>query len=98
MYKRQELITLLPSNNLSGAPITDFADSAAETDGESGASIIAAVMDQDSFIEFQAGFGAGFIAGLAKLGGNKMCIRDRLTPGWRTEWEIPQRKTGEGLR
>ena len=61
--KARELITLLPSNNLSGAPITDFADSAAETDGEFGASIIAAVMDQDSFIEFQAGFGAGFIAG-----------------------------------
>lgn len=72
--KVRELITLLPSNNLSGAPITDFADSAAETDGESGASIIAAVMDQDSFIEFQAGFGAGFIAGLAKLGGNTVGV------------------------
>ena len=72
--KARELITLLPSNNLSGAPITDFADSAAETDGESGASIIAAVMDQDSFIEFQAGFGAGCIAGLAKLGGNTVGV------------------------
>lgn len=72
--KARELITLLPSNNLSGAPITDFADSAAETDGESGASIIVAVMDQDSFIEFQAGFGAGFIAGLAKLGGNTVGV------------------------
>ena len=72
--KARELITLLPYNNLSGAPITDFADSAAETDGESGASIIAAVMDQDSFIEFQAGFGAGFIAGLAKLGGNTVGV------------------------
>ena len=72
--KARELITLLPSNNLSGAPITDFADSTAETDGESGASIIAAVMDQDSFIEFQAGFGAGFIAGLAKLGGNTVGV------------------------
>ncbi len=72
--KARELITLLPSNNLSGAPITDFADSAAETDGESGASIIAAVMDQDSFIEFQAGFGAGFIAGLAKLGGSTVGV------------------------
>lgn len=72
--KARELITLLPSNNLSGAPITDFADSAAETDGESGASIIAAVMDQDSFIEFQAGFGADFIAGLAKLGGNTVGV------------------------
>lgn len=72
--KARELIILLPSNNLSGAPITDFADSAAETDGESGASIIAAVMDQDSFIEFQAGFGAGFIAGLAKLGGNTVGV------------------------
>ena len=72
--KARELITLLPSNNLSGAPITDFADSAAETDGEFGASIIAAVMDQDSFIEFQAGFGAGFIAGLAKLGGNTVGV------------------------
>lgn len=72
--KARELITLLPSNNLSGAPITDFADSVAETDGESGASIIAAVMDQDSFIEFQAGFGAGFIAGLAKLGGNTVGV------------------------
>ena len=72
--KARELITLLPSNNLSGAPITDFADSAAETDGESGAYIIAAVMDQDSFIEFQAGFGAGFIAGLAKLGGNTVGV------------------------
>ena len=74
VVKARELITLLPSNNLSGAPITDFADSAAETDGESGASIIAAVMDQDSFIEFQAGFGAGFIAGLAKLGGNTVGV------------------------
>ena len=74
VIKARELITLLPSNNLSGAPITDFADSAAETDGESGASIIAAVMDQDSFIEFQAGFGAGFIAGLAKLGGNTVGV------------------------
>ena len=72
--KARELITLLPSNNLSGAPITDFADSAAETDGESGASIIAAVMDQDSFIEFQSGFGVGFIAGLAKLGGNTVGV------------------------
>ena len=72
--KARELITLLPSNNLSGAPITDFAESAAETDGESGASIIAAVMDQDSFIEFQAGFGSGFIAGLAKLGGNTVGV------------------------
>lgn len=72
--KARELITLLPSNNLSGAPITDFADSAVETDGESGASIIAAVMDQDSFIEFQAGFGAGFITGLAKLGGNTVGV------------------------
>ncbi len=72
--KARELITLLSSNNLSGAPITDFADSAAETDGEFGASIIAAVMDQDSFIEFQAGFGAGFIAGLAKLGGNTVGV------------------------
>ena len=72
--KARELITLLPSNNLSGAPITDFADSATETDGESGASIIAAVMDQDSFIEFQAGFGAGFITGLAKLGGNTVGV------------------------
>ena len=72
--KARELITLLPSNNLSGAPITDFADSAAETGGESGASITAAVMDQDSFIEFQAGFGAGFIAGLAKLGGNTVGV------------------------
>ena len=72
--KARELITLLPSNNLSGAPITDFADSAAETDGEFGASIIAAVMDQDSFIGFQAGFGAGFIAGLAKLGGNTVGV------------------------
>lgn len=74
VVKARELITLLPSNNLSGAPITDFADSAAETDGESGASIIVAVMDQDSFIEFQAGFGAGFIAGLAKLGGNTVGV------------------------
>ena len=72
--KARELITLLPSNNLSGAPITDFADSAAETDGEFGASILAAVMDQDSFIEYQAGFGAGFIAGLAKLGGNTVGV------------------------
>ena len=72
--KARELITLLPSNNLSGAPITDFADSAAETDGEFGASIIAAGMDQDSGSEFQAGFGAGFIAGLAKLGGNTVGV------------------------
>lgn len=72
--KARALITLLPSNNLTGAPITDFVDSTVETDGESGASIIAAVMDQDSFVEFQSGFGAGFIAGLAKLGGNTVGV------------------------
>ena len=54
------LITALPSNNLSGAPVTDmFGENtgAALTCSASAADVIAAVADDNSFIELQKGFG-----------------------------------------
>lgn len=76
----RNLVTMLPSNNLSGAPITDFADApnaedalraAAEkiASGEAAGDISAFVADAESFVELQKGFGSAVTAGLAKLGG-----------------------------
>ena len=66
------LITALPSNNLSGAPVTDmFGENtgAALTDASSAADVIAAVADDASFIELQKGFGAAVVSGLAQVFG-----------------------------
>lgn len=66
------LITALPSNNLSGAPITDmFGEntSAALTCSSPAADVIAAVADGASFIELQKGFGDNAVTGLAQVSG-----------------------------
>lgn len=66
------LITALPSNNLSGAPITDmFGENtgAALTCSSSAADVIAAVADDGSFIELQKGFGDNAVTGLAQVSG-----------------------------
>ncbi len=66
------LITALPSNNLSGAPVTDmFGENtgAALTDASSAADVITAVADDASFIELQKGFGAAVVSGLAQVSG-----------------------------
>lgn len=66
------LITALPSNNLSGAPITDmFGENtaAALSCSSSVADVIAAVADDASFIELQKGFGENTVAGLAQVSG-----------------------------
>lgn len=83
----KQLITLLPSNNLSCAPITDFTNAAnadealntaAQTISEGNMAdavqVIRAVMDADSFVEIQKDFGTAFVAGLAKLGGNSVGV------------------------
>lgn len=74
------LIAMLPSNNLSGAPLTDFAAgqntenalraAAVEiASGKAGMGIVSCVADAESFVEFQKGFGKAVTAGLGKLGG-----------------------------
>ena len=66
------LVAALPSNNLSGAPVTDmFGEntSAALSCGASAADVIAAVADDASFIELQKGFGDAAVTGLSQVSG-----------------------------
>nr|WP_319488054.1 carboxyl transferase domain-containing protein [uncultured Caproiciproducens sp.] len=68
----RKLITLLPSNNLSGVPVLDIQgsnDTAALTDESDIKSILAAVCDEDSFLEFGKMFGKSAITGLSEIDG-----------------------------
>lgn len=67
----RNLVAVLPSNNLSGAPVVDGAGESAVTldCAASGADMIAAVADSGSFIELQKGFGEAVTAGLAQVAG-----------------------------
>jgi len=69
----RKLIPLLPSNNLSGAPVLNVLgmNSAAELTIESDVkSIIAAVCDDDSFVELSNAFGASAVTGFAVVDGS----------------------------
>jgi acetyl-CoA carboxylase carboxyltransferase component len=82
----RNLLTMLPSNNLSVAPVSevqgegaaDALRSAAERiesgDGDVSRSIIRAAMDENSFIELQPDYGAGFAVGLARLSGSTVGV------------------------
>lgn len=71
----RQMVTLLPSNNLSTAAMTDFADAAAvAANAEDPNSVIASIVDANSFVEFQKEFGVSFVTGLAKLGGSTVGI------------------------
>ncbi len=68
----RKLIALLPSNNLSGAPILDVQgmNSSVQLTNESDIkAIIAAVCDDNSFMELSEKFGASAVTGLAEVDG-----------------------------
>ena len=68
----RSLIVKLPANNLSGAPVVDFAGvsaSAAVAAGMSGADTIKAIADEGSFTELSKEFGSCAATGLATMNG-----------------------------
>jgi acetyl-CoA carboxylase carboxyltransferase component len=69
----RKLIALLPSNNLSGAPILNVQGvnhSATLTKESTVQSIISSVCDNESFIELSETFGASAVTGLAEVDGS----------------------------
>ncbi|WP_195983584.1 carboxyl transferase domain-containing protein [Clostridium sp. D33t1_170424_F3] len=71
MEQVRKLIAVLPSNNLSGAPVFEDAGnaSAAIPNGADAKKIIAAISDTDSFVELNGQFGTAAVAGLSLIGG-----------------------------
>lgn len=83
VQKARELLAMLPSNNLTGAPICEYADTAdyeavltsaaAAIDAEDKqdvAAVVTAVADAGSMIEIGKGFGEGVICAMATVGGS----------------------------
>lgn len=71
MEQVRKLIAVLPSNNLSGAPVFEDAGNAnaAIPNGADAKKIIAAISDTDSFVELNGQFGTAAVAGLSLVGG-----------------------------
>lgn len=66
----KKLVTLLPANNLSPAPIFDFEEpSALCSAGMSASDIISAVADNGSAVEIKAGFGKNVVTALTTVAG-----------------------------
>lgn len=79
----RKVIGMLPSNNLSIAPIFDFAaNEVAVTANSSAKEVINAVADVDSLVELQPGFGACMVTALATIAGNPVGVvaTDKSTP------------------
>ena len=72
MTKVAELIALLPSNNLSVAPVADYIP--AVVSGEGVYADINNIVDADSFIELSEGFGRCAKVGFARVAGNAVGI------------------------
>lgn len=69
----RRLVTVLPSNNLIGAPTTNISatNSAVPVTTETAMpDIITAIVDNDSFIELGGQFGASSVTGLAQIAGS----------------------------
>ncbi len=66
----KRLITMLPSNNLSVAPVAD-AEYAPEEQGEDA---ILSVVDAGSFVELQKNYGASALVGLARMSGDTVGV------------------------
>lgn len=66
----KKLVSMLPSNNVSGAPLFNAVPAKTRTAaGASAREIIASVCDAGEFLELGAKFGAGAVTGLARVGG-----------------------------
>ena len=86
LNKVKDLISMLPSNNLSVSPFADDIGTKKDTSllnscADSALNgkditdeIVACVADDDSFIELQANFGTAVKTGLARIGGNVVGI------------------------
>lgn len=73
--KAKELITLLPINNLSVAPIADYVQaSSVAAQGADAVSVAAAVADADSLFELSAEYGRSVYTALCRIGGNSVGI------------------------
>lgn len=70
----RRVVSMLPSNNLSNASISEFADFAASAAADDTYGVIAAAVDADSFVELQKEYGSAVVAGLARVGGNTVGI------------------------
>lgn len=67
----RDIIALLPGNNLSPAPIFDFASPAAAADtGASAREILQAVADEGSLVELKAGYAENAVTALATVMGS----------------------------
>lgn len=62
--KTKELITLLPSNNLSISPLTE-----ADEPKQEGKCPISAIVDADSFVQLKKGYGEEAVTGLGRIAG-----------------------------
>lgn len=70
----RKVVTMLPSNNLSNASISEFADVVSTAEADDVYGVLNAVMDSHSFVELQKEYGCAIVTGLAKLGGNTVGI------------------------
>lgn len=69
--KAKELITLLPINNLSVAPVADYVQASVQATADMDAkSVAAAVADGDSLFELSADYGKSVYTALCRVGGN----------------------------
>lgn len=73
--KAKELITLLPSNNLSVAPVADYvqADGAASA-GQDPKTVAASIADGGSLFELSGEYAPGIYTALCRIGGNSVGI------------------------
>lgn len=69
--KAKALIALLPSNNLSPAPIFDFSEpSVFAADGMTGTDTVNAIADTGSVVEIKSGYGSNLVTALATVAGS----------------------------
>lgn len=66
--KTRALVSMLPSNNISEAPMFDAAEPA-EAQGGAPKDILVSVCDAGSFVELSEAFGKSCVTGFARLGG-----------------------------
>lgn len=73
----RNLVTVLPANNLAGAPVTDvlgMTSAAPLTENADTSTIIAALADDDTFVEFSCKFGTAATTGLSQISGSTVGI------------------------
>lgn len=73
--KAKELVSLLPLNNISVAPITEGGEASTEaTPDLTGEALLNAICDKDSVVELKADYGKSVITAIASIGGNTVGV------------------------